>query len=66
MTKKKRQERQTEKFSIGTSLEKKWITEDAQKKVLKVREELGLVKQKDTPCFLITTKGTDAQKSGQM
>jgi hypothetical protein len=56
MTKKKGQQRQN--FSKGTSLEKNWITEDAQKKILKVREELGLVKEKDTPRFLITTKGT--------
>jgi hypothetical protein len=66
MTKKKRQQRQKEKFSKGTSLEKNWITEGAQNKFLKVREELGLVKDKETPRFLITTKGTDAQKSGQM
>ena len=63
MTKKKRQR---QNFSKGTSLEKNWVTEDAKQRLLKVRDELGLVKEKETPRFLITTKGTDAQKSGQM
>jgi hypothetical protein len=54
------------KILKGTSLEKNWITEDSQKMILKVQDKLGLVKEKEPPRFFITTKGTDAQKPGQM
>jgi hypothetical protein len=64
MTKKKRQR---QNFSKGTSFEKNWVMEDAKQRLLKVRDELGLlVKEKETPRLLITTKGTDAQQLGQM
>jgi hypothetical protein len=67
MTKKKKQQKQKEKFSKGTSLEKNWITEDTQKKILNVLwDKLGLVKEKEIPRFLFAAKGADAQKSGQM
>jgi hypothetical protein len=62
MTKKKRQR---QNFSKGTSLEKNWVTGDAKQRLLKVRDELGLMKEKETPRFL-TTKRTGAQKSGQV